>query len=284
MSNQSYAEKFQVRKSAASAQLAKNSKKSSTKESKVSDNIANGNVIQFISLDLIKDTSQSQNPSRGLQNNSHDYYVNQAYNDDDDDLHSKSDLSGSYDDEHANYSKPNSSNNYCVDNHIEHKSNEKYQNNSNVRTTNDTKTRVKESADSTNSPSRQNEIPHRKTGPPPLPVDKNKISSQSPLLPPPVHTMHDKNPYVEYSDDLDDSMNDEIERLEREIAMNARITPDNINRNQNVDQKVSDNSKTVSAGKDTVKPTKYKPYTLEQYKQIQPKEYVEIIPKLKPGM
>lgn len=274
MSKQSYAEKFQIRKTAASVQMAKSSqKKNSAIESKASD----GNIIQFIALDSIKDTSQIHSPSCSLQpvlDKNHDYYANQMY-DDNEDLISKSDLSGSYDEENPNYY-----------NRVEPKSNQKCNNSYNSRAMADAKS-IPERIDSATSQNRQKEASNRKSGPPPLPVDKSKIiPPQSTIIPSHVRAVQDIKTYTE---DFDDSMNDDIERLEREIGLNEeyslqRVSHDQGNRSQHIEQKVSESNKTTLVEKESIKQIKYKPYTLEQYKQIQPKEYVEIIPKLKPGI
>ena len=91
-------------------------------------------------------------------------------------------------------------------------------------------------------------------------------------------------------------MNEEIKRLELEIGLND-LEYDNSsyisnhtysygyanNQTNNTTTTGNESKSNEESKKEEKKKIKYKPYTLEQYKQTQPKEYVEIIPKLRPG-
>jgi hypothetical protein len=284
MSKQSYTEKYQIRKT---AQVNVVAKKVTPRRTPISERNskqldANDNVTQFISLDSIGDTVPRPNIAKnslhitdnanngpyqsntvnGSSNSQRDRDRDYSYDNNEEDDVSDSGLTDSYDDyavnreEFNNFSTP------------EAKPNMKGgKNTSSIQPTSS-------STSSSSSEPTDNKTPSKRF-PPPLPVDFNKPSPSQVN-----NNKHPSNRNVIYDPALP-SVNEQIDRLEREIGL--KEFQYNYTKDYNDNNILPNNTSISDKDKEEVKKMKYKPYTLEQYKLIQPKEYVEIVPKLRPG-
>lgn len=278
-----------------------------------------GNVTQFIAFDSIKDVNNGDNSNNSKINNRFDdapssytrqqpdvQYAtrqsSQSYNEDV--LSQKSDLSESFneDDDEEHYDNDDYADQGDYNNPdyiVNSTTNPQPQSSIQQPYVYPDRQLQQQPLPAPALPSNQQKIGPRQQHPPPLPAAQYRSEQQQQLRQQRQRQQqqHTSNPqYTEgyFKAHDDNTVNLEIERLEHEINGykeketassyidgKFKFVAGDQNNNSGSTSGNSNNSSLVKTP--NAKKITYKPYTLEQYKQMQPKEYVEIVPKLKPG-